>query len=87
MASPAFEAGRPGPAAVELARLVERALKGSGAADTEALCVLAGRKVRGLRSMGDDPGPDLRPDSWRCAIEAAGASMGTWDQLGTDKLN
>lgn len=49
MASPAFEAGRPSMEAVELARLVERGLKGSGAVDTEALCVLAGRKV-GARS-------------------------------------
>lgn len=46
MASPAFEAGRPGTEAVEVARLVERGLRGSGAIDTEALCVLAGRKVR-----------------------------------------
>eukprot|EP00983_Pelagomonas_calceolata_P089371 1157305-Pelagomonas_calceolata.AAC.12 len=45
MASPAFEAGRPGVDAVELARLIERGLRGSGAVDTEALCVLAGRKV------------------------------------------
>lgn len=33
--------------AVELARLVERSLRGSHAIDQEALCVLAGRKVRG----------------------------------------
>ncbi len=46
MASPAFDAGRPGPLAVQLARLVERALKQSGALDCEALCVIAGRKVR-----------------------------------------
>ncbi len=37
---------RPGPEAVQLARLVERALKQSGALDAEALCVIAGRKVR-----------------------------------------
>ena len=45
MASPAFEPGRPGEDAVELARLVERGLKQSHAIDSEALCVLAGRKV------------------------------------------
>ena len=45
MASPSFEPGRPGEDAVELARLVERGLKQSHAIDTEALCVLAGRKV------------------------------------------
>ena len=45
MASPSFEPGRPGVDAVELARLVERGLKQSNAIDTEALCVLAGRKV------------------------------------------
>jgi exosome complex RNA-binding protein Rrp42 (RNase PH superfamily) len=46
MASPAFEAGRMGEEAVELARIVERAIKQSGAVDMEALCVLPGRKVR-----------------------------------------
>ena len=46
MASPAFEPGRPGEDAVELARLVERGLRQSNAIDQEALCVLAGRKVR-----------------------------------------
>lgn len=45
MASPAFEAGRPGPDAVMLARLVERCLRGSKAIDQEALCVLSGRRV------------------------------------------
>jgi exosome complex RNA-binding protein Rrp42 (RNase PH superfamily) len=47
MASPAFEPGRPGEDAIELARLVERGLKQSHSIDTEALCVLAGRKVWG----------------------------------------
>ncbi len=46
MASPAFEPGRPGEDAIEIGRLVERALKQSRAVDVEALCVLAGRKVR-----------------------------------------
>ncbi len=45
MASPAFEAGRPGVDAVELARLVERALRQSKAVDMEALVVISGRKV------------------------------------------
>ncbi|GAX79778.1 hypothetical protein CEUSTIGMA_g7218.t1 [Chlamydomonas eustigma] len=49
MASPFFEAGRPGEEAIELARLVERGLRQSHAIDQEALCVLAGRKVWALR--------------------------------------
>lgn len=49
MASPFFEPGRPGEDAVEVARLVDRALRGSRAIDQEALCVLAGRKVWSLR--------------------------------------
>lgn len=48
MASPAFEAGRPGEAAVVMARLVERGLRQSRAVDQEALCVMAGRKVGGF---------------------------------------
>ncbi len=46
MASSAFEPGKPGEDAIEVARLVERSLKQSHAVDTEALCVVAGRKVR-----------------------------------------
>ncbi|KAL4427701.1 hypothetical protein ABPG75_001790 [Micractinium tetrahymenae] len=49
MASPAFEPGRPGEDAVEVARLVERGLRESRAVDLEALVVLAGRKVWHLR--------------------------------------
>lgn len=49
MASPAFEAGRPGDAAQEVVRLVERALRDSHAVDLEALCVIAGRRVWYLR--------------------------------------
>lgn len=45
MASASFSAGKPGEEAVELARLVERCFRGSGALDLEALCVLPGRKV------------------------------------------
>ena len=36
---------------VELVRLVERGLRGSGAVDTEALCVLAGGKVCDLMAI------------------------------------
>lgn len=49
MASPAFESGRPGEDAIEVARLVERGLRESRAIDLEALVVLAGRKVWHLR--------------------------------------
>ncbi|KAI3429482.1 hypothetical protein D9Q98_005573 [Chlorella vulgaris] len=49
MASPAFEPGKPGEAAIEVARLVERGLRESRAVDLEALVVLAGRKVWHLR--------------------------------------
>jgi exosome complex RNA-binding protein Rrp42 (RNase PH superfamily) len=52
MASPAFEAGRPGPDAIALARLVERALRQSKAVDQEALCVQAGKKARGAAAAG-----------------------------------
>jgi exosome complex component RRP45 len=51
MASPSFEAGRPSEEAVEVARVIERSLKGSGAIDTEALCVLSGRKVWALNVL------------------------------------
>eukprot|EP00898_Chlorokybus_atmophyticus_P003711 jgi/Chlat1/4340/Chrsp29S04497 len=49
MADPSFEAGRPGQAAVELSRLVDRVLRLGRAVDMEALCVAAGRKVWSLR--------------------------------------
>lgn len=51
MASASFSMGKPGEEAVELARLVERCLRGSGALDLEALCVLPGRKVRTARGF------------------------------------
>lgn len=52
MASSGFERGRPGEDAVELARIVERGIRQSGAIDVEALCVLPGRKVgRGLQHL------------------------------------
>lgn len=46
MASPAFESGRPPESAIELGRIVERGLRESKAIDTEALCIVAGVKVR-----------------------------------------
>ncbi|KAI7842022.1 hypothetical protein COHA_004223 [Chlorella ohadii] len=49
MASPAFEPGRPGEDAIEVARLVERGMRESRAVDLESLVVLAGRKVWHLR--------------------------------------
>ncbi|KAG2450140.1 hypothetical protein HYH02_000243 [Chlamydomonas schloesseri] len=49
MASPAFEPGKPGEDAIQVARLIERGLRQSGAVDQEALCVVAGRKVWALR--------------------------------------
>lgn len=49
MASPAFEPGRPSEAAIELMRLLERALRKSQALDIESLCVVAGRHVWSIR--------------------------------------
>lgn len=49
MASPAFETGRPTPAAVELSRMLERAIVKSHAVDLEAMCVLAGKRVWAVR--------------------------------------
>ena len=58
MASPAFEGGRPGEAAVETTRLLERAFRNAGAVDLEALCVVAGVKARpgscGAKDIGAD---------------------------------
>ena len=51
MASPSFEPGRPSEDAVELARIIEKSLRESGAIDTEALCVLTGRKVWALKVL------------------------------------
>ena len=45
LASEAFEPGRPPPAAIELVRLIERAVRESQALDTEALCVINGERV------------------------------------------
>eukprot|EP00897_Mesotaenium_endlicherianum_P003395 jgi/Mesen1/3083/ME000183S02134 len=49
MADPEFEPGRPGEAAIELGRIVDRGLRESRALDTEALCVVAGRAVWAVR--------------------------------------
>ncbi len=46
MASPSFQPGRPGEAAIDVTRLLERAFRDSRAIDQEALCVLAGHRVR-----------------------------------------
>jgi len=45
MASREFEPGRPGEAAVEVARIIERSLRDSRALDTESLVILSGLKV------------------------------------------
>ena len=49
MASPNFEPGRPGEQAQELALVLERAIRETGAVDVESLCVLAGRRVWHVR--------------------------------------
>ena len=49
MASPNFEPGRPGEEASELAVVLERAIRETGAVDVESLCVLAGRRVWHVR--------------------------------------
>lgn len=45
MGAPEWEAGRPPAEAVELARIIERSIRDSGAIDLEALCVVAGQAV------------------------------------------
>lgn len=45
MASPTFESGPPGRNAVELARVVDRGIRGSEAVDLEKLCITEGEKV------------------------------------------
>lgn len=66
MADPAFESGRMGEGAVELARVVERAVKQSGAVDMEALCVLPGRKVRPACTRAERAGPCNRGACLAC---------------------
>lgn len=50
MASSSFEAGRPSDHAIELMRMLERALRKSQAVDIEALCVVAGKRVWSVRT-------------------------------------
>jgi len=45
LASPEFEAGRPGEDAVELARVVDRGIRESKAIDLEKICIIPGKKV------------------------------------------
>ncbi|HDM35840.1 MAG TPA: exosome complex protein Rrp42 [Candidatus Syntrophoarchaeum butanivorans] len=45
LASPTFEAGPPGEDAVELARVVDRGVRESGAIDLKKLCLVEGEKV------------------------------------------
>ena len=49
MASPNFEPGRPGEEASEVAVILERSLRETGAVDVESLCVLAGKYVWNIR--------------------------------------
>jgi exosome complex component RRP45 len=49
MASPNFEPGRPGEEASEVAVVLERAIRETGAVDVESLCVLAGKHVWHVR--------------------------------------
>lgn len=49
MASPEFEPGRPSEAAIEMMRLLERAVRKSRAVDVESMCVVAGQHVWAVR--------------------------------------
>ena len=71
MASPNFEQGRPGEEASELAVLLERAVRETGAVDVESLCVLAGRRAR-LPRAGAPPSREvLCPSAGAAAVQAA----------------
>ncbi len=48
VASPEFEPGPPGEQAIELARVVDRGIRESGAIDFEKLCIKEGEKVWGV---------------------------------------
>ena len=50
MASPAFEVGRQTEQEILLARLIEKAIRRSGAIDTESLCIVAGQKCWQVRA-------------------------------------
>jgi hypothetical protein len=77
MASASFSMGKPGEEAVELARLVERCLRGSGALDLEALCVLPGRKV-GAQEQAEasklcqQRGDRLASEDWKSSSRGQG---------------
>ena len=45
LASPEFEPGAPGEESIELARIVDRGIRESGAIDTKKLCIKKGEKV------------------------------------------
>jgi len=45
LASPEFEPGPPGPDAIELARVIDRGIRESGALDVEKMCIKPGEKV------------------------------------------
>ncbi|KAJ6807994.1 exosome complex component RRP45A-like [Iris pallida] len=49
MADPTFEVGRPGEAAIELGRVIDRGLRESRAVDMESLCIVAGKLVWAVR--------------------------------------
>ncbi|KAK7530170.1 ribosomal protein S5 domain 2-type protein [Phyllosticta citribraziliensis] len=50
MASPAFEVGRQTDAEIILSRILEKAIRRSGALDTESLCIVAGSKCFTVRA-------------------------------------
>ncbi|KAF2086477.1 exoribonuclease [Saccharata proteae CBS 121410] len=50
MASPAFEVGRQTEAETILSRVLEKAIRRSGALDTESLCIIAGAKCFNIRA-------------------------------------
>ncbi len=45
LASPDFESGPPGPDSIEMARVVDRAIRESETIDTKSLCIKSGEKV------------------------------------------
>ena len=60
--------GKPPDEAAEITRLLERTLRDTGAVDTEALCVLAGRSVRASL-------PTVRPFPYVWVVDGAGVSL------------
>ena len=85
MAAPEFEPGRPSEAAVELMKLLERALRKSQAIDVESMCVVAGKHVWSVRvdicvldHCGNltDTGRPREPGVAEASAPALGASRG-----------